>query len=139
MRRELFDAPRYNDEEKELVYRTIFFTARHLLPWQNVVIDGTFYKRKIRQRVYEVARRRGGKMCVVECTSPVYVVKRRMEGRKSRGRALSDADYEVYLKIKRLFEPIKRKHIVVDTSGSSRENIAHVLKELERWGINGEG
>jgi len=133
VRRELFDKPSYNEEEKEVVYRTIFIMARYLLPWQNVVIDGTFYRRKIRHRVYEVARRTGTEMQVVECTCPEHVIRRRMERRVYRTKAISDADYDVYLKIKRLFEPINRRHIVVDTSGSSRESIRKVLKELERW------
>ena len=133
VRKELFDESRYTEDEKEIVYRTIFLMTRYLLPWQNVVIDGTFYKREIRHRVYELARQRGNEMRVVECTCPEHVIKRRMERRGTRVRVLSDADYEVYLKIKHLFEPIKRTHITVDTSGNSRESAEYVIRELERW------
>lgn len=129
IRKKLFEEPRYSEEEKELVYRVIFLIAEHLLKNRcNVIIDGTFYKRALRQQVYEIAEKTNSSIEVVECVTPEYLIKRRMES--GRKRALSDADYEVYKKIKDEFEPIERKHIVIDTSRPPEQNLAQLLNEL---------
>lgn len=129
IRKKLFEDPRYSDEEKELVYRVIFLIAEHLLRNRcNVIIDGTFYKRAIRKRIYEIAENTKSRLEVVECVAPEYLIKRRTES--GRKRALSEADYEIYKKIKDEFEPIERKHIVIDTSRPPEQNLEQLLSEL---------
>ncbi len=130
IRKKLFEEPRYSEEEKELVYRVIFLIAEHLLRnGCNVIIDGTFYKRALRRRIYEIAEGTRSGMEVVECVAPEYLIKRRMESGRKR-MSLSDADYEIYKKIKEEFEPIERKHIVIDTSMPPEQNLAQLLSEL---------
>ncbi|MFH1774425.1 MAG: AAA family ATPase [Methanobacteriota archaeon] len=130
IRKKLFEEPRYSEEEKELVYRVIFLIAEHLLRNRcNVIIDGTFYKRALRQQVYEIAEKTNSSIEVVECVTPEYLIKRRMEGGRKK-RALSDADYEIYKKIRDEFEPIGRKHIVIDTSRYREQNLEQLLSEL---------
>jgi len=57
IRKQLFPQPKYTEEEKELVYKVTFLIAEYLLrAGKNVILDGTFYKRSLRQRVYQLAR-----------------------------------------------------------------------------------
>ena len=43
----------------------------------------------------------------------------------------SDADISIYQKIRKIYEPIKEKHITVDTSQSLKKTIAEVVNRLQ--------
>lgn len=131
IRKELFREPRYSEEEKELVYRATFLIAAYLLKSRrNVIIDGTFYRRAIRKRIYEIAGETKSRLKIVECVAPEYIIRRRMESRARRMNLLSDADYEVYKKIKNEFEPIQREHIIIDTSKDPERNLKELYEKL---------
>lgn len=125
IRKRIIKEPTYTKEEKELVYRVMLLTAEYLLrSGGTVVLDGTFYLRSLRERVYSLASRMRSRLVIVECTCPEKVIRRRM-GRREGRISLSDADYEVYKKIKAVYEPIRRSHITVDTSKA----LSHTLDE----------
>ena len=131
VRKELFEKPAYSDEEKELVYDVTFLIVRYLLTnRRNVIIDGTFYKKRLRDRMREIARDVGTGFKIVECVCPEDVIRKRMVRRAERKVTLSDADLEVYEKIKAEFEPIEEDHIVVHTDHYYKENLEYVLKKL---------
>ncbi|MEE8358331.1 MAG: AAA family ATPase [Candidatus Hydrothermarchaeales archaeon] len=131
VRKELFEKPAYSDEEKELVYDVTFLIARYLLTnRRNVIIDGTFYKKRLRDRMREIARDVGTRFKIVECVCPEDVIRKRMARRAERKVTLSDADLEVYEKIKAEFEPIEEDHIVVHTDRYYKENLEYMLKKL---------
>ncbi|MFQ5974910.1 MAG: AAA family ATPase [Candidatus Hydrothermarchaeales archaeon] len=131
VRKELLEKPTYSNEEKELVYDVTFLIARYLLfNRRNVIIDGTFYKKRLRNRMRGIAKRERTKFKIVECTCPEEVIRERMARRAKRKRTLSDADLEVYEKIKMEFEPIAEDHIVVQTDRNYRQNLEPILKKL---------
>ncbi len=132
VRKQLFEKPTYSREEKLLVYKVTFLIAEYLARAKvNVILDGTFYKRELRNKVYQIGKKTRTKVFVVECCAPEAVIKERMERRKLRG-SLSDADFEVYKKISREFEPIQRPHIIVDSSRSIKENVSEVLRRISK-------
>ncbi len=133
IRKRLIDSPKYTKEEKTLVYRVMLLVAEYLLRSdRNVVIDGTFYRAKpFRGPVYDISERTGARLAVVECRAPDESIKRRMGRRARRKNQLSDADYKIYKKIKIDFEPIKRDHLVLDTSKSKQNNMEDVLRYLD--------
>jgi hypothetical protein len=133
IRKELLPRPSYTKEEKELIYDVMLLVARYLLrSGVTVVLDGTFYKRGLRGKVYAVAARTKSNLKIVECACPEHVIRRRMERRARRKRKLSDADYGVYKKIAAQFEPIRRKHIVVDTSMFLRQNVVEIMRKIRK-------
>lgn len=133
IRKQLFERPTYSNEEKRLVYKVMFLVAEYLLRSdRNVVLDGTFYKRGLRGRVYDISKRTGSRLAVVECKAPDESIKRRTDRRARRKNEPSDADYEIYKKIKTNFEPIKRDHLVLDTSKSRQNNLEEAFRYLER-------
>lgn len=133
IRKQLFEKPTYTAEEKKLVYKVMFLVSEYLLKSdRNVVLDGTFYRRSLRDKVYDLSKRTGAKLAIVECQAANENIKRRMNRRARRKNEPSDADYEVYKKIKTDFEPIKRDHFVLDTGKSRRTNMEDVLKYLEK-------
>lgn len=134
IRKQLFERPTYSKEEKKLVYKAMFLVAEYLLRSdRNVVLDGTFYKRRLRSQVYDISKRTGARLAVVECRAPDESIKRRMGRRTRRKNEPSDADYEIYKKIKTDFEPIKKKHLTLDTSKFKQNNLEEAFRYLERF------
>ncbi len=104
----------YSDEEKRMVYGKMAEDAKKaLLSGKDVIADATFYLRKNRKIMKNIAEETDSGFFVIQCTAPDEVVRKRMgEGRKYE----SEADFRIYLKIKKDFEPICGKHIVIDTT-----------------------
>jgi predicted kinase len=133
IRKKLLYRPRYTKEEKELIYAIMLLVARYLLlSGVTVILDGTFYKRSLRKRVYAVAARTKSNLKIIESACPEHVIRRRMKRRARRKRNLSDADYDVYKKVAAQFEPIHRKHIVVDTSMFLRQNLDEIVHKIRK-------
>lgn len=132
IRKRLFVKPKYTDEEKEIVYKSLFLIAEKLLKVKsNVVIDGTFYKRSLRHRIYRTAASTRSRLIIVECVASVDAIERRMRRRKNRKKkGLSDADYGVYKKIKREYEAITSEHIVLDTSRPLNETLNELYSTI---------
>ncbi|MEE8403036.1 MAG: AAA family ATPase [Candidatus Hydrothermarchaeaceae archaeon] len=131
IRKQLFEMPTYTSEEKKLVYKAMFLVVEYLLRSdRNVVLDGTFYKRSLRHQVYDISKRTGAKLVVIECKAPGDSIKRRMDRRARRKNEPSDADHEIYKKIKTDFEPIKREHIALDTEKSPQSSLEEALRYL---------
>lgn len=132
IRKKIVREPKYTDEEKEIVYNTLFLIARYLLMARiNVILDGTFYKKELRERVYNLAQDTRHKMVIIEAVTPNNIIKIRMKRREKRGRGLSDADYEVYKQLKEDYEPISRRHITVDTSNTLSHNLRQIYEHLK--------
>lgn len=115
----------YSDEEKKMVYGKMAEEAKNaLLAGKKVIADATFYLRKNRKLMKEIAEETGSKFFIIHCTAPDDVVRKRMEkGRKYE----SEANFKIYLKIKEDFEPICGKHLVLDTTESKDVQLRKVL------------
>ena len=133
IRKQLFPQPNYTEEEKELVYKVTFLIAEYLLrAGKNVILDGTFYKRSLRERVYRLARDLRKRLIIVECCAPEAVVKQRMEARAKKKNIPTDADFEVYKKIRDQFEPLRRQRVIVDTSNPLEENLSEIMRYIAK-------
>lgn len=132
IRKQLFGKPTYTSEEKRLIYKVMLLVAEYLLRNdRNVVLDGTFYKRSLRHKVYAVAKKTGVRIAIVECRASGNNIKRRMGRRAKRKSDPSDATLDVYKKIKQEFQPIKRKHLVLDTGKSKQTNTEELVRYLK--------
>ncbi len=109
--------PGFSRAEKGGVYERLFARAeRGLRDGRSLVLDGTFYLRRLREAGAAVGRRAGVPVFVVEVISPVAVVKRRMERRSRRTRGPRPAGFEVHGFIRRSYEPVRSRHFTVDTT-----------------------
>ena len=130
IRKELFKKPRYTDKEKELVYKLLFEMAEKFLrSTKNVILDGTFYKKEFRDELKGIAKRAKSDFHLVEVRCDERVLRKRV-GKRKKKRTPSDADFEVYRKIKKEYEPIREKHFVVDTGKDWEKQIERFLKTI---------
>jgi len=128
IRKMIFEKPIYDEEDKRIVYNELFSHAgKYLAAGKNVILDGTFYTKILRERAKEVGKSFSEEVYFVYCETPEELLKERIDKRKD---TFSDADYSVYLKMKKIFEEFGEDVIVVDTSNPVSTNIDIIKKRI---------
>lgn len=127
IRKMIFEKPVYDEEDKRIVYDELFSqTGKYLAMGKNVILDGTFYTKVLRQRAKEVGKSFREEVYFVYCETPEELLKERINKRKDK---FSDADYSVYLKMKKIFEEFEEDVIIIDTSNPVNTNI-DIIKRI---------
>ncbi|GAA0551922.1 AAA family ATPase [Halorubrum ejinorense] len=123
IRKELFDDPEYTDAETEAVYAELLARARDDIDAGGaVVLDATFAEGRFRTAARETAAEAGAEFDLVEVACDEAVVERRIERRDG----ISDADFDIHLRFKELFDEVATDHVVVDNSETQAETFAQV-------------
>lgn len=131
VRRILFSEPAYTAEEHYIVHTTCQKLVEQLLrEGHSVILDATNLLHRHRQRYYNLAEECRANLLVVQTTAAPEVVRRRLQERREGLRPAhgSDADWAIYQLYAEKYEPIRRPHRIVDTSGDigpAVEEIAH--------------
>ena len=103
----------YDDEIKSKVYKALQHRTQQLLKeGVSVVVDGTFYRLELRQPYDELAQHTGVPIHWLLITAPEAIIKERV----SKKRKYSEADFEVYQKIKNSWEPFNIKALVIHST-----------------------
>jgi len=125
IRKKLFKNPTYSEEEKKLIYRIMLMTANYFAKGKiPCILDATFSKEESRREISLIAEKNKVPIHFIECICDENIVRKRIGNKK---RNLSDANWEIYLKIKKEYEPIKFEHTIIDTS----DGIGVAFKKLE--------
>lgn len=128
IRKRIFEKPVYNEEDKRIVYDELFSqTGKYLTKGKNVILDGTFYTKGLRQRAKEVGKSFCEEVYFVYCETPEELLKERINKRKDK---FSDADYSVYLKIKKIFEEFEEDVTFINTSNQVNTNIDIIKRRI---------
>lgn len=128
LRKMIFKKPIYNETDKKIVYTELFLEAKkYLARGENVILDGTFYTKELRESAKEIARYFSQSVFFVYCDTSEDLLKKRIMKRKDR---YSDADYNVYLKMKEVFEEFEEDVLVIDTSKPLKDNIKAIKKSI---------
>jgi len=131
LRKVLFPSPDYNAAEN-----TCLFSACHSLIEQllgenvPVIFDATNLLEYHREYLYRISDKTGAKLILVRVEAPADVVYLRLQ---ARGQSMekedkSDADWDVYKKMKSAVDRIERNHFVVDTSCDIGPVIDKIIK-----------
>lgn len=131
VRKELFPSPSYTPREMGAVYGLCHRRLEEGLRAGRVVIfDATSLRERTRSTVYRLAERCGASLLVVAAHAHVGVIRERLASRMVARSYddLSDADWTVYRRMVTGAEPIRRPHLIANTSVSPEP----VLRLLER-------
>ncbi len=131
LRKTLFSSPNYSQQESSQLFQaTHLLTERLLAKGIPIILDATNLSERHRERLYNIADRLGARLILVWVEAPPEVVRQRLEARKEGANPVekSDADWEVYQRMKPGVQKIRRHHFVVDTS----RDIAPVLDKIVR-------
>jgi len=121
IRNKLFTVKEYTLEEKMKVYNEMIREMKKAIQQNtNIILDATFYKKSIRNKFSEAVKEFELSILFIE----VWTNQKVIIGRLSRKRQYSDADYAIHLYLKEAFEPMKREHLILQ---STQENIDDML------------
>lgn len=122
VRKELIARPTYSKAEVKLIYNLISLIANYLHnAGLNCIIDATFNREKLRKEFKRNLELPDEQVRIVECISQENIIIQRLMARK---KGYSDADFSVYKRMKKNFQPIREAHITVDTSQLPLDTIA---------------
>jgi predicted kinase len=136
IRKELISNPTYTREEKELIYNVMLLLTRYLhnAAGLNCILDATFNTKESRKKAREKLETVSPEQIyIVECICPEDIVISRLKARK--GNDYSDADIDIYRKMKQVYEPVeeeKQRHIVADTSRDPKINAEEIKTHIFR-------
>lgn len=121
IRKQLFEVILYSREQKKKVYELMMKKMKKCIHLrEDVVLDATFYKENIRKEFIRTADAYGERILFIEVRADQQIIFDRLRLK----REYSDANYSVYLHIKKVFEPLKMDHLIVH---STQENIKEMV------------
>lgn len=128
IRKEILEERTYSEEEKKLVYNKLLEQVeKEIKNGKTVIIDATFYKKELREEAIEIAKRNNEEYCIIKCILDEKIIKERIERRVSEE---SEADFEVYKKIKEQFEKIEENHSEINTSKEMEVQLDEAMHHL---------
>lgn len=125
LRQELGLLGRYGPEDKEKVYRTLLERTRQLLSeGKTVVVDSTFYKESIRKPFRKIAEALSVPLYWVEVRAQEKVIRERLQ----TPRPDSEADFDVYQKIRDAYEPIPEPHLFLYSDEDALDRMTDLVQ-----------
>jgi predicted kinase len=133
VRKQLFAEPRYTGGEHAAVYGWCHTMLRSaLVVGRRVIFDATNLEERIRRRVYDIADQNDARLLIVWAACPPGIVQERLLRRRTAPEEedLSDADWRVFLDMRRKVEPIRRAHVIVNTATDFGTLLQSVLNRI---------
>jgi predicted kinase len=116
----------YQEQPKMEVYHEMLTLMEKAAFRKNVVLDATFYKEDIRNLFIEKAKALKINLYFIEMRADESIIRERV----SKKRKGTDADFDVYLRIKNTFQPFMGNHLILD---SGREELNEMLNKAEQY------
>ena len=119
----------YDEASKDQIYRALLNHAiESIKRKRTVIIDAMLYKNTLREPYLKLAEDRGIPIIWIELKANERVVRDRVR----RKRTFSEADFSVYQKIKKIFEPLTWNHLTLFSDQLSiSEMVRKTMKYLE--------
>ena len=135
LRKILFPEPTYSQQESWHLFRTLYLLIERLLKRGiPIILDATNLSERHRERLYNIADGLGSKLVLVWVEAPPEAVRQRLDARKqgSDRDNRSDADWEVYQKMRPTVQRIRRNHFTVDTSRDITPVLDKIVRQARR-------
>ena len=135
VRKQLFPKPSYSPTENTQVFQKIHRQIEALLDQgSSVIFDATNLEERHRRSVYRIADKYGARMIIVQIEAPPELVKNRLLKRVTQPDSsnYSDADWNVYRRMKSSVEKISLPHFRVNTAGDITPIIDKIVREIRR-------
>ena len=113
----------YDEQSKLLVYEELLNKVeRASRTHQHIILDATLYKRVIADEIRQKILALGSQLVWIEIVADESLIIDRL--RKSRPD--SDADYKVYLKVKKEFEPFPGDHLTIESTNNNIDEMIRI-------------
>lgn len=122
IRAELGKKHRYDERTKASIYQEMRdLTAKELTLNRGVVLDGTFYRDTLRDSFRKLSSEHGVPLKWIEVCAAEEIVRDRV----ARERPYSEADFQVYKKIRKAFEPLQEPRLKVFSDREKLPEMVH--------------
>jgi hypothetical protein len=135
LRKALFLLPSYSPQESNRLFQVCHLLIEKLLKRGiPLILDATNLSERYRERLYSIAYRFDVKLILVRVEAPVEVVRERLKVRQTgvNPEEKSDADWDVYQRMKPAVQKICRNHYAVDTSRDITPVLDKIVREVKR-------
>jgi predicted kinase len=132
LRKRLVARPTYSAAESQRLFEAIHGAIGRLLQASAaIVLDATNLAEREREPLYAMAEAQGAQLVLVQLTAPGPVVRERLARRQQQdAETRSDANVEVYERMRFREQRIRRPHYVVDTSRDIEPVLARIAREM---------
>ncbi len=118
LRKEMGLMGKYQLDNKLSVYEEMLNRAKEInKSGKSLVLDGTFYLQQVRDPFIFLAESLSWKLSIIHIKADEGLISKRL----SKPREDSEADMEVYQKIKSEFEPIREDHLLIQSKDGALE------------------
>ena len=134
LRKALFPTPTHSPEESARLFAACHRVLDRLLDrGVPAVLDATNLREIHRRQLYRIATKNNAKLILVSLEAPEDVLRQRLDARQRGDNPwdFSDAGVAVYERMRQQVEPIRRRHIRIDTSRDIERGLRSVLRQLE--------
>ena len=135
LRKTLFSSPNYSRQESTRLFQACHLLIQRLLKKGiPIILDATNLSERHREQLYNIADRSGVKLILVRVEAPPEIVRERLKARQEGANPAdkSDADWEVYQRMKPTVQKICRNHFAVDTSRDITPVLNKIVREVRR-------
>ena len=135
LRKTLFPSPGYSPQESNRLFQACHLLIEKLLKKGiPLILDATNLSERYRERLYSIAEHLDAKLILVRVEAPAQVVRERLRTRQGgiNPGDKSDADWEVYQRMKTAVQKINRNHYAVDTSRDITPVLDKIIREVKR-------
>ncbi|MFC1929404.1 AAA family ATPase [Chloroflexota bacterium] len=135
LRQKLFPMPSYTAEESAWLFQAIHQLIAGLLRRGiSLALDATNLSEQFRERLYSIADRQKARLIIVRVEAPPEIAYQRLQARvdKINPADKSDADWQVYQKMKSTVQKIQRNHYAVDTSRDITPVLDKIVRAVKR-------
>ena len=130
IRKELIPQPTYERYERELIYHVMILVAKYLHEaGKNCILDATFNKEEFRNQVKKKTHCNNDQFFIVECFCSEDIAISRIKHRKG---GYSDANVTTYLRMKKIYEEVKAKHLRIDTLKDADMNAKIIASKISK-------
>lgn len=127
IRKSLSEAADYSAEGRNKIYEIMLErTGAILQNRNNVILDGTFLKQDQRDMIVRLVKQHNQEVRFIKMEASEDEIKKRVE----KKRTYTDADFQVYKKLKNEHEPLQEDHLVLF---SDRMNLEEMISVAEKY------
>lgn len=117
----------YSEMAKISMYEEMFSSVKDATTkGQHVVLDATFYRKPLRERIMTTAKAANVPIYFIEVIASLKVIQERLK----KQRKYSDVDVKLYQQVKEQFEPLEIPHL---TLRSDRLSITEMLRQVNEY------
>ena len=133
LRKALFPSPGYSPQESLRLFRASHLLIERLLKRGiSLIFDATNLSERNREHLYSIAERLDVRLILVRVEAPSEIVHQRLKARQGEAESKSDADWEVYRRMKPSVDKIRRNHYAVDTSRDITPVLDKIVRQANR-------